>query len=290
MQPPGAVCSTMEPDSRDMIRDRRKRLIWGVARLYGRLNMPQRLFLPLFLFAGLVFVFAVPPFQNPDEPMHFYRGYQVAQGHVFSTADDVELYGGDIPASMRELVLKSEIEHQYDYGYRFFLNYDELMSYGYGGEKVFEGFPNTAIYSPLAYLPSALAHGIVGLFDGPLLVALYLARLLSLVATLFAFMAALRIIPFGKWIVFAVGLVPMALVLILAPAYYANGDYKTPSQASIGSMALNIGLNAAFVGWFGMGAASIALATSISAWLNYVWLKVKISEQIGQTRFSGLIG
>lgn len=201
----------MEPVVGMMIRDKIKNVKRSAGRVYGRLNTPQKLFLPLFLIAGLAFVFVVPPFQNPDEPMHFYRGYQVAKGHVFSTPNEVELYGGDIPLSMRELVVKSEIEHNYDYEHRFFLDYGQLLGYGYGGDKVFEGFPNTAIYSPLAYLPSAFAHGVVGLFNGPLLVALYLGRLLSLLVVLVIFMAALRIIPFGKWIVFAVGLVPMTV-------------------------------------------------------------------------------
>lgn len=212
-----------------MIRDKIKSWKKGIGRAYGRLNGPQKLFLPLFLVAGLVFVFVVPPFQNPDEPMHFYRGYQVAKGHVFSTPDTAGLYGGDIPLSMRELVVKSEIEHNYDYEHRFFLNYGELFGYGYGGEKVFEGFPNTAIYSPLAYLPSALAHGLVGIFDGPLLVALYLARILSVLIALIAFMIVLRIIPFGKWIVFSVGLLPMTV----ASAASISADSMTLSLSML---------------------------------------------------------
>lgn len=217
----------MEPVAAMMIRDTIVRLRDGVVRTYGRLNTPQKFFLPLFFVAGLVFVFAVPPFQNPDEPMHFYRGYQVAKGQVFSTSNGAELYGGDIPLSMRELVVKSEIGHNYDYDYRFFLDYGELLRYGYGGEKVFEGFPNTAIYSPLAYIPSALAHGVVGLFNGPLLVALYLGRLLSMLMVLLAFMLALQVIPFGKWIVFAVGLIPMTV----ASASGINADGMTLSMS-----------------------------------------------------------
>lgn len=68
------------------------------------------------------------------------------------------------------------------------------------------------------------------------------------------------------------GLVPMALVLVLATAFYARGDYRTPSIASLASMGLNIGLNTFLVAGMGLGAASVALATSVSAWFNLFWL------------------
>ncbi len=71
---------------------------------------------------------------------------------------------------------------------------------------------------------------------------------------------------------YAVGLIPMALVLVLAPAFYAKGDYRTPSIVAVWSMALNIALNTIAVAILGLGAASIALATSISAWFNMGWL------------------
>jgi peptidoglycan biosynthesis protein MviN/MurJ (putative lipid II flippase) len=64
----------------------------------------------------------------------------------------------------------------------------------------------------------------------------------------------------------------MTLVLVYAPAFYASGDYKTPSWAATGAMAMNASLNAFLVGVMGMGAASVAVATSASALLNFLWL------------------
>jgi len=67
---------------------------------------------------------------------------------------------------------------------------------------------------------------------------------------------------------YAVGLLPMGLVQVLAPAFYARQNYSIPMQASVASMACNVLLNTLFVMGLGWDAASIALATSISAWLN----------------------
>ncbi|MDB5160585.1 MAG: hypothetical protein JWO99_848 [Candidatus Saccharibacteria bacterium] len=195
---------------------------------YGSLT---RVFGLLFLLVGLAFVFIVPPFQNPDEPMHFYRSYQIASGQVSSVPNDDQVYGGDIPVSFRKFVADSGIEHNYDYGYRFHLDYLSLLKYKYDGAKVFEGFPNTAIYSPLAYVPSTVAHVVVKTFNGPLLVALYLGRILSLLFVFIAFVLAIKLIPVGKWILVVVGLLPMTIA----------------SAASVSSDAMTIGVSVLFI-------------------------------------------
>lgn len=67
---------------------------------------------------------------------------------------------------------------------------------------------------------------------------------------------------------YAWGLVPMALILMTAPVFYAFHDYRTPTLASVVSMSLNMGLNALFIWKMGYGPASVAYATAISAWIN----------------------
>jgi putative peptidoglycan lipid II flippase len=71
---------------------------------------------------------------------------------------------------------------------------------------------------------------------------------------------------------YAVGLLPMGLVQVFAPAFYARQNYYIPMQASVASMATNVLLNTLFVMGLGWDAASIALATSISAWVNAIIL------------------
>lgn len=80
---------------------------------------------------------------------------------------------------------------------------------------------------------------------------------------------------------YTLGLIPMSLILILAPAFYAKNDYRTPSMAAVGSMIVNVILNGMLVVFFGLGAASIAFATSVSAWLNFIWLGHMFSKDQG---------
>jgi len=67
---------------------------------------------------------------------------------------------------------------------------------------------------------------------------------------------------------YGIGLIPSALVLVLAPASYAQNNYTLPAYASFAAMLSNVFLNTLFMIKFHWGAISIAIATSISAWLN----------------------
>ncbi len=67
---------------------------------------------------------------------------------------------------------------------------------------------------------------------------------------------------------YALGLIPSALVLLLAQGFYAKKSYKPPLLASLSAVAVNLFLNAFFVFGLGWGAISIALATSASSWIN----------------------
>ncbi|MBA2369034.1 MAG: murein biosynthesis integral membrane protein MurJ [Candidatus Protochlamydia sp.] len=71
---------------------------------------------------------------------------------------------------------------------------------------------------------------------------------------------------------YGIGLIPTSLVLLLAPACYAQSHYRMPALAACLNMVLNFILNLVFITGFGWGAMSVALATSISAWANLILL------------------
>jgi putative peptidoglycan lipid II flippase len=72
---------------------------------------------------------------------------------------------------------------------------------------------------------------------------------------------------------YGISLLPSTLIVYQSSLFYAFGDFKTPTIASLVSVAANILLNALFVFYFHWGAISIALSTSFSSCLNYWMLK-----------------
>ncbi len=80
---------------------------------------------------------------------------------------------------------------------------------------------------------------------------------------------------------YALGLIPSTLVLLFAPAFYAQGNYRLPTLASVLSMVLNIILNALMINGLGLGPVSVALTTSFSALFNLSLLGKALSKQTG---------
>ena len=71
---------------------------------------------------------------------------------------------------------------------------------------------------------------------------------------------------------YTLGLGAFMLVKVLAPGFYAREDMRTPVRVGIIAMVSNMALNVAFVfplmTMFNMGHVGLALATSVTAWLN----------------------
>ncbi len=80
---------------------------------------------------------------------------------------------------------------------------------------------------------------------------------------------------------YGVGLLPSVFVLLLAPACYAQKNYRLPTISALLSVVLNVGLNYVFVFIFGWGALSVALATSVSAFFNFFLLQRVLTKKMG---------
>ena len=71
---------------------------------------------------------------------------------------------------------------------------------------------------------------------------------------------------------FAMGVLPLVLVKVLAPAYFAHEDTRTPFRLAAVAVAVNVVLNLSMFRWFGH--VGLALATSVAAWVH-CWLLLR---------------
>jgi len=79
---------------------------------------------------------------------------------------------------------------------------------------------------------------------------------------------------------YAVALVPMGMITILAPAFYAQKNYSIPMRGACFSLFLNSLLNTFFIFCLSWKATSITIATSISAWVNAFYLYYQLRKQV----------
>lgn len=88
---------------------------------------------------------------------------------------------------------------------------------------------------------------------------------------------------------YGLGLPPMLLVVVLAPAFYAKKQFKIPVLLSVVALIVNVALNAIFIFGFGLSSLSVAISTAISAWINLSWLLWALRTQLEESFLSRFV-
>lgn len=77
---------------------------------------------------------------------------------------------------------------------------------------------------------------------------------------------------------YALSLIPMGLIIIFANGFYAKKNYTIPMRGAYISLCSNLLFNTIMVYGFGWKAISVCIATSISSWLNALYLYWKLQK------------
>lgn len=166
---------------------------------------------------GLALVFVTPPFQVPDEPNHFYRAYQISRGElVGQIAPGGEYAGGVLPASLSQTVghLTRDVPFHPDQKVSISWLEDALAMDLKPEREAFLGFSNTVLYSPVSYAPQASAIALGRVFDASPIVLFYMARIAALAFAVLLGCWTLHIVPFFRWPLLLLLLMPMTLFLL----------------------------------------------------------------------------
>jgi uncharacterized membrane protein len=172
---------------------------------------PHLFFLLLALPTGLLLIFLTPPFQSPDEVNHFFKAWQISEGHWVGQKQD-DRVGGKIPRSVIQ-VTKPFLAARYDPHSHISSETicDAAKISDSSDSAEFMDFPNTAVYSPICYLPQATTICILRLFGLPPLVIFYCARLAGFLFWLMMVYFSIRKLTAFQWILTALALLPMSL-------------------------------------------------------------------------------
>lgn len=186
---------------------------WWLAGLPSRLHWIFLVFAtPLVIFLALW----TPPFQSADEPAHFYRAYQVAQGGFYGGS------GGYTDPAIQQL-------DDYVFHLRFhhaarFTRADQagVASVRWTGQPVYRPFPNTAPCAPTGYLPQALGVALGKALGMNVERTLELARLCNGAFAVSVCALAIFWCRNGKLLMFAMLLLPMTLSLFASSSQDAT--------------------------------------------------------------------
>ncbi|HEX2703866.1 MAG TPA: DUF2142 domain-containing protein [Solirubrobacteraceae bacterium] len=181
------------------------------------------------LYMGLV----VPIGFGPDETEHILRAYQLSLGHVLPQVVDCTTHrhlfschghltgrlvpkrraGGNVSyALLRVLNRIYGVSHNKGRQVHFRAkDYAPLLGISLGSKLAFGHFENTALYSPVNYIPATVVFWIARQVNEPVIAAIFAARLLTGLAWATVVTAAVAIAPRWKWLFSLVVLVPTAL-------------------------------------------------------------------------------
>lgn len=156
-------------------------------------------FLVMWVSLSLLFGISSPLFNVPDEVAHFYRAFEIAQGHLVSVMDEKMFMAG------RELPVDGDLNLFRESWQSFWKNAGLRES----AEPVFHNFFNTALYSPATYIPQSAGIAIARLFTDRIVIIAYAGRIVNWLSVTAILYAAVRILPRGKRFVIFFLLMPM---------------------------------------------------------------------------------
>jgi hypothetical protein len=180
---------------------------------------PALIFLFASLFIGLAGIAVSPPLRGPDESAHFLRAFAISRGELIPSVTDA--------MGRRGLFLSSRRHRQFAHFDQFrevrpdarldfrdvFKGYFDQSSSAAADDTapVFVPFEGAEAYSPLPYLPYAIAARIAQWVGLDFLLTIYGMRIAGLLAWTFICAWAIATVPRLKWMFFCAAMLPSAL-------------------------------------------------------------------------------
>jgi uncharacterized membrane protein len=177
------------------------------------ITKPHISFILLATILSIAYCIITPPFQASDEANHFYRTYQISNGHFLPIKTNNRL-GGKIPKSITDFkrpyeLLSTNLGARLTKQNRKGSNTVVFSEH----ESEFLDFPNTAYYSPISYVPQATAVFISKHIFTNVSTAYYLGRIAASLTWILLIAWAIKLIPFHKWTLVCLALLPMNLYI-----------------------------------------------------------------------------
>ena len=249
----------------------------------------RRMFLPLAWTLGALYILITPPFQVPDEYMHFYRSYQVSEGRLTAYRVGADI-GGYLPRSLVELGDRLPPALRLDPDRRLhFRDVWGLRTLGLRpDDRQFVVFGAVSWHSPTNYFPQAAAIAL-GRWAGltPLWL-FYCGRFGNLLSWSLLVYFAIRLVPIMDWTLLLLALMPMSL----AQASSLSADATVNGICFLfvaAAMRCAIGSAAAMTAWrttaLTILGAAVALAKTAYIPLTILFLLIPAGKFGGRRRY-----
>ena len=177
---------------------------------FAYLLLPHNVFAILALVFGFLFLVTTPPFQVPDECAHVNRAYELSEFKLWQQVKDNKP-GNYLPASLDSAAQRFTYLW-FDPGQKSsVVQISDAFDIKLDRDKTKFIASSAGSYSYFSYIPQLPAVFIGRLFNMNVLSMLYLGRFFALLFYVLCCWLAIRMIPFGKFLLLLVALLPMTL-------------------------------------------------------------------------------
>ena len=188
---------------------------------------PANFFLVVGLIIGILYCVVIPYGAGFDEERHLVRIYYMSQYHFLPNFPDPQIHEDVFDLSYQRRRVQTpafDMFNSENLGRRF-STFDQIR---YGQRT-------QSIYSPIMFLPQAIiGRGLWWKYDFPILPTIMVQRIAGLLIYVAGCYAAIRAVPYGKWIFAAIAMLPAALYQ--ASTLNADGFNAAVSFAFIGGV------------------------------------------------------
>jgi len=204
------VCQRQDYGSLDVLSFYKKVMIFSVivwilfsvgAWFFFKKNLRiEFIFLFFYVLFGIGYLTVYPFSTIPDEEAHFVRIYGITEGHLLAEVNEEGIGGAYVADNILD-----------GWNYKE-TRLDDIKSWSdrkVGDSETFYEAANTALYSPLSYLPQTIGLGIGKILSDNVVFMLYMTRIVSWLVVGILLFLAIRLIPFGKGILMFISLLPV---------------------------------------------------------------------------------
>ncbi len=159
---------------------------------------PENIFVLLSVILGPLYLLSVPIFQVPDEVNHYVRAYGIVHGYFLSPE------GGKMPIPDNLIPYEWYTYTPYILlkNFKMEINPDNCMIH----DNV-----NMALYAPFSYIFQVLGIGAADLLCNNTYILVFAGSLVNMAGCTLLLYYAIKILPYGKWIIAFISLLPIAL-------------------------------------------------------------------------------
>lgn len=182
-------------------------------------EQPEWIFLIVAVLFGGVLCFYIPNQSGFDETTQLARAWEISGGYLIPNQKLSQ--GPYLPAAFLDISYRNQF---------FYDLVDPNYFDHYKTERidwnVFVDYQTRSSYLPTLYLPQAVVLGLLGrILNVPVLLIFYTCRLLNLLGYILLTFFAIRLIPFGKWLLVVLAMAPIAVyqASTISQDAYTNG-------------------------------------------------------------------